>query len=102
MRHSTRCLTASKPITPRSSAALTPASTSSGRNTSSKRRTWTNSRLPGLPMRADLTLQQRQVVQWVEDEVLALVGPGMTGDLLGAAASDATLIARHSGPQTVP
>src|SRR5208282_3417371 len=52
IRHSTRCLTASKPITPRAIASLTAASTSSGRNTSSKRRTWTNSRLPGLPMRA--------------------------------------------------
>ena len=33
----------------------------------------------------DLALQQRQVVQWVEDEVLALVGPGMTGDLVRCA-----------------
>jgi hypothetical protein len=39
----------------------------------------------GLVQRADLPLQQRQVVQRVEDEVLALVGPGMTGDLRGAA-----------------
>src|SRR5437764_6613814 len=44
----TRCLTASKPITPRAMASLTPASTSSRRNTSSSRSTWTNSRLPRL------------------------------------------------------
>src|SRR5271168_4004839 len=91
-------------------ASLTPASTSSGRNTSSSRSTWTNSRLPRLAMRAsmapqrgeflgqipadqwrclvesaDLLFQQRQVMQRVEDKVLALVGARMTGDHLGPA-----------------
>src|SRR5207237_540154 len=92
-------------------ASPTPASTSSGRNTSSSRSTWTNSRLPLLAMRAsirrrsvanssgrfpadqrrclvesaDLLFEQRQVMQRVEDEVLALVGARMTGDHLGPA-----------------
>ena len=39
----------------------------------------------GLVERADLPLQQRQIVQRVEDEVLALIGARMTRDLLGAA-----------------
>src|SRR5271170_1361249 len=101
MRHSTRCLTASKPITPRAIASLTAPDTSSMRNTSSSRSTWTNSRLPGLPrrligqapanqrgglvQRADLPFQQRQIVQRIEDEVFAFIGARMTSDLLGAA-----------------
>src|SRR3979490_2168323 len=36
-------------------ASLTPASTSSGRNTSSSRSTWTNSRLPRLAMRPSIS-----------------------------------------------
>ena len=39
----------------------------------------------GLVERADLLFQQGQVMQRVEDEVLALVGARMAGDLLGAA-----------------
>src|SRR6266403_4746301 len=88
-------------------ASLTPASTSSGRNTSSSRSTWTNSRLPRLAMRAsirrrsvansrqvpadqrcclvesaNLLFEQRQVMQRVEDKVLAFIGARMTGDPL--------------------
>src|SRR5262249_44659669 len=111
IRHSTRCLTASKPITPRAMASLTPASTSSGWNTSSSRSTWTNSRLPRLAMRASIRrrsvansagrsqptsgaalvesanflFEQRQIMQWVEDKVLARVGARITGDHLAAA-----------------
>src|SRR5258708_24977168 len=87
-------------------ASLIPAHTSSGRNTSSSRSTWTNSRLPRLAMRAsirrrsvaqvppdqwrrlvesgDLAFEQSQVMQRVEDEVLALVGAQMAGDHLGS------------------
>src|SRR5262249_29538545 len=94
-------------------ASPTPASTSSIRKTSSSRRIWTNSRLPRLPMRAsikpagrrrrvanssgrsqqwcrlvesaDLVFEQRQVMQRIENEVLALVGASMPGDHLNPA-----------------
>src|SRR5436190_15882329 len=56
-------------------ASLIPASTSSGRNTSSSRKTWTNSRLPRLAMRA--SIRRRSVV--------TLVGAPMTGDHPGPA-----------------
>jgi len=82
-----------------------------GRNTSISRRTCTNSRLPGLPIRpsedaaawrttsgkrqpakrrslvqrVDLLFDQRQVVQWIEYEVFALIGARMTCDHLRAA-----------------
>src|SRR5713226_10720396 len=36
----------------------------------------------GLVERTDLPLQQRQIVQRIEDEVLALIGARMTSDLL--------------------
>ena len=47
MRHSTRCFTASKPIAPSRRASPTAPSTSSSRKVSSRRSTWTYSRLPG-------------------------------------------------------
>src|SRR3954447_13328081 len=87
-------------------ASRTPAATTSRANTSSSRSTCTNSRLPGLPMRAsskrrriantsgkpqpakgaglvkgaNLALQQRQIVQRVVDEVLPLIGAPVLGD----------------------
>src|SRR5207253_4476683 len=92
-------------------ASLMPANTSSGRNTSSSRRTWTNSRLPRLAMRAsirrrsvanlgqvpadqrrclvesaDLVFEPSQVMQRVKNEVLALVGARMPSDHLCPAA----------------
>jgi hypothetical protein len=33
---------------------------------------------------AGLLLEQHQIMQWLEDEVLTLVGPGMAGDDVGA------------------
>src|SRR5436305_14207166 len=90
-------------------ASLTPASTSSRRNTSSSRSTWTNSRLPRLAIRAsirtqrreflgqgpadqwrrlvesaDLAFEQSQVMQRVEDKALAFIGARMTGDHRGS------------------
>ena len=52
MRHSTKCLTASKPIAPNSQAWRTAAATCSNRKSSSNRNTCTYSRLPGFPNRA--------------------------------------------------
>jgi len=37
---------------------------------------------------ADLLLQQRQVMHWIEDHVRFLVRPGVPGDHLGAAANN--------------
>ena len=89
-----------KPIAPRAMAARAAAATSSRGNTSINRRTCTNSRLPCLPHpgfqktpecyelfrqppvgqrsclieHVDLLFDQRQVVQRIEYEVVALVG----------------------------
>ena len=52
MRHSVRCLTASKPITPRVRASRTAPRTWASRKSSSRRNTCTYSRVPGLPSRA--------------------------------------------------
>ena len=112
MRHSTRCFTASKPIAPSRRASPTAPSTSSSRKVSSRRehldvlalaclahtsfeeppqsdeglgqvpaRQWR-----GLVEGADLLLDQGQVMQRVEDQVLAVVGPAVPGDHLGPAA----------------
>src|SRR3954462_11100280 len=110
IRHSTRCLTASKPITPRAMASLTPASTSSRRNTSSspqhldelafaagghacfdqatQRREFLGQGPADQWCRlfesADLAFAQSQVMQRVEDKALAFIGARMTGDHRGS------------------
>src|ERR1700722_1737883 len=111
MWHRIRCFTASKPIAPRAMASRAAAATSSRGNTSINRRTCTNSRFallahPGfqktperhelfrqppagqwrrLIERVDLLFDQRQVVQRIEYEVVALVGTGMTRNHFRAA-----------------
>ena len=107
MRHRTKCLTASKPIVPNSTAWRAAAATSGSGKSSSKRNTCTYSRLPALPsrtsskrlkrhqlfgqlptherrgliQRVDLALQQGQVMQRIEDQLFALVTAPMPGDL---------------------
>src|SRR4051812_9894851 len=111
MRHRIRCLIASKPMAPSLRASRTAAWTSSSGNVSRRRSSWTYSRLPCLPMRLhqasqgsegfgqiptlqggslvegpDLALQQREVVQRVEDEVRVSIGARMPGDDLSSTA----------------
>ena len=111
IRHSTRCLTASKPIAPRAIASrdggghlLDPERLHQAQHLHELAFAWFAHaglqqaaqrgellrQLPagqrrGLVQRVDLLLDQRQVVQRIEHEVLPLVGAGMPGDDLRAA-----------------